>query len=1569
MYIHFKNNNNLKIKCTNVYGYIPENNESIITELVFTTSMNGYIETLTDPSYYNQGLVFSFPSIGNYGKPKKQNFYNSEQHKLLLDAGKCKSTNLPYLETNFESENIQPTFIIVENLPSEGHKLTSWFTKSKKQIIEVFNIREIIKYLRDNGTQIVALYPDINLPEDFKWNNILDINYQENVSIKSIHSYPGFIINKPNYIDDDNYQKYKKLRNDKPLLFIDFGCKNSQIREFVSRGINVLRVPWNYLLSENIKPYDIINNYNGIFLSSGPGDPRAEYIKPVIEKVKEILDYIIEKFKELFECIIEGEKDEKKYYNIFPVFGICFGHQILAQTLNNKISKLPYGHRGIHHPVNFAIEEFNDYGFITSQNHGYMVSDVYEKYLYFSVKPLFNHGFDNTNQGLYIPNLNIFSVQFHPEGCPGPKDTLWLFDYFHAILFSSVSINPENYWDIYHKQNIKYNGIPLNQDNGDKTKILVIGSGGLQIGQAGEFDYSCSQAIKSFQSLGYEVILLNPNVASIQTTLANKTYYLPLTHKSLDDVIKKEKPYAIAHTFGGQTALNLIVNHYHHVTPDNIKILGTPIEDCFSCEDREDFQQILKNKGLKEYVIPNISNLYYYVDKIGSDIINYDKLFSDINNNINYPLLLRNSMALGGSGAKIINTSEELKNYLDSNKIEGIELCKSILGWKEIEMEVMRDCYGNSCIICGMENLDPVGVHTGDSVVIAPCQTLDDKVYQNCRTIALKCADIFNLIGEGNVQFAINPKTNEIKIIEMNPRLSRSSALASKASAYPIALIAAKLQLGYSLLDIENTNVNINNFNENNNKLSENILKSEANIEEDNNSNISNIYTYSLSDNLFQPYINIFDDNNEDIEKYLNSCSDSIKKLLNISKKNKKKQYISSFYEPVLDYCAIKFPRWDINKLPGLSDELGPAMKSVGEILTIARKCSFGLYYAIKASGNFTEEELIYNLTEEESITYYEKYKNSTRRWIAIYNLMNNNLTDKYLDINITPFFLKKNDNSIFTEKYEKAEYLFPAFEEIDSFAGEIPTKSNYRYLTYKSQPIIIRPLNKQYKGKIIIIGSGSYRIGSSVEFDWCCVSAAKRARELGYYVVMINNNPETVSTDYLECDCLYMENPNFYILNMIYDIETKLCQHQGIEMLGVIVSMGGQTSNNLVEECMQNNIHIIGTKPEQIINAENRNKFSLLLDKLQIDQPEWINATNTDEVLQFCNIVKYPVIIRPSFVLSGAGMRIVHNKKECIQFLKQAKLISGDYPVIVSKFIENAKEIEVDAIVQNGDVRCMAISEHIEDAGVHSGDATIICPAINLTHETLKRVKAITHQLAIYLEINGPINLQLLAKDDNLKVIELNLRASRSMPFVSRVYKFNFIEFATDIILDTINLPKQLNFNDNIEMIEVPKYLTSVKSYNLQTIGCKVPQFSFHRFYEMNQNLTVEMKSTGEIACFSKDKFKAYCRAMEATGFKLPKNKYNGKLLLICDQKNKTDLEKYLSMLIKNNWVIDNYNSILDNKLNFDKYDLILYINNNHFNIHNIIELKLNKFKNVIRNKKQFKFMVKAICYVLDKI
>ena len=1475
----FKNYPNLTINIKKIHGYIPYEDEIIYAELVFTTSMNGYIETLTDPSYYNQGLVFSFPSIGNYGLPHTQNFYNSQQHKLLIDNGYCKSTYLPYLENNYESNSIQPSFIIVEKWVDIDNKLHKWFIKEKIPILEVHSVKPIITLIRDYGSQYVKLiyknYLDNNTND---WIDFTKINYQKYISIKTPLKYPGFI-----YKDDESYNYINNLTNEKPLLFIDFGCKNAQIREFISRGITVLIVPWNYLINDSLTITEIINLYCGIFLSSGPGNPSVSYLKPIINKLEELINYI-EEFK----------------INTFPIFGICLGHQLIGQALGANIDILPYGHRGIHHPIKLLYSEnINGYltskGYITSQNHGYFLN--LDNLIYNQIKPLFIHGFDNTNQGIYHYSIPIYSVQFHPEACPGPKDTLFLFDYFAKILHNKFSITGNIYSYI-----LSINNKPLYYTN-NINKILLIGSGGLQIGQAGEFDYSCSQAIKAFQSIGHKVILLNPNVATIQTTLADQTYYLPLTLKYLKQVIKEQKPDAIAHSFGGQTALNLCIDAFNSGLLHDIQILGTLTTNCFKCENRRLFTQVLEKNGLSKYIIPSIT----LSNKL--DFNNNKNIENIITDNFKYPLFLRNSMALGGAGSCIINNEFELVNYFSQNEIidkNGIEICQSILGWKEIEVEVMRDIYSNVCIICSMENLDPVGFHTGESVVVAPCQTLNDSILQECRTAAIKCANAFNLIGEGNIQFAIHPLTEEIRIIEMNPRLSRSSALASKATAYPIAYIAAKLQLGYSLLEIQNDNV------------------------------ASNLQ-------------------------------------------------ISAFYEPVLDYFAIKMPRWDINKLLGLTDEIGTAMKSVGEVLSISRNMTTALINAMSSTGNFTKNELEFKKIElEDTLDYYKKNKNTTRRWISIYNMINNNL-EKDIDIQIHNYYLneiKEWFSLININNYNSISYIY---NDIDSFSGEIPTKSNYRYLTprydnsYLEKNITLKNnikqkiLNnsKKYKGKVIIIGGGTYRIGSSVEFDWCCVSSAIRARELGYYVVMINDNPETVSTDYQECDALYMENPNFENLKAIYKIETKLCQYQGIEMLGVIVSMGGQTSNNLVMDCVNGGINILGTNPGMIDMAEDRSKFSALLDKLQIVQPKWINARNITEVLQFCYIVDYPCLIRPSFVLSGAGMKVIYNEDEALEYLKKAQDISGVHPVVVSKFIENAKEIEVDAIAQDGEIRAMAISEHIEDAGCHSGDAHIISPPIDLTHETLKRVKAIAHTLAIYLEISGPFNLQLLAKDDNLKVIELNLRASRSMPFVSRVYKFNFISLATEIILDSQKIPKTQNFNDKIEMIKVPKYLTSVKTRNLQTIGVKAPQFSFHRFPEIEQNVNVEMMSTGENACFSKNKYKAYLRAISASGFKLPKSNLGGKLLLICSSSVKKELERYLMMFMDNKWTITDYISLSSNEYRnkFIKYDLIFYVKDNYQVLDKLEELELNKLRNVVRNKKQIKFLTKAICYCLDKI
>jgi carbamoyl-phosphate synthase small subunit len=1485
--LHFKNHPNCQLQCKNIYGYIPKEDDTPIqTELVFTTAMNGYIETFTDPSYYNQGIVFSYPSIGNYGMTEQKNFYTSEQHKKLVENGKIKCVYLPFLEDNFESSKIQPSFIVVEKWIDLDGKLGEWFKKQHTPVLEVDNVREIVQFIRDNGSQQVALLQNTTLPENFQWTDFSTINYQEQVTTKRNYTYPGFVLEENTFKLND--KSYIDIENDEyltqPILFIDFGCKNAQLREFISRGINVTQVPWNYLLTCNLTIKEITDLYSGMFLSSGPGDPRAEYIKPVIAKVKELIDYIIEDD--------EGD-DENNYYNRFPIFGICFGHQVIGQALGYEITKLPYGHRGIHHPVRFGNDGSQHLGFITSQNHGYALKDIkVQLQNHYNVEALFTHGFDGTNQGLKITNYNIYSVQFHPEACPGPKDTLWLFDYFNLILNKCARYTPMDFWiKYYNKTVVDFTNIAkltddTNDTNQQKT-ILLIGSGGLQIGQAGEFDYSCSQAIKAYQSLGYRVVLLNPNVATIQTTLADQTYYLPLTLEYLQRVITEQQPFAIAHSFGGQSALNLVIKAYHNGMLSNIEILGTTPEDCEACEDREAFVNRLHSNNLSRYIIPSISL---------NENIPVLELHTKITQSIQYPLLLRNSMALGGAGSQIIHSQQELTEYFTLHpEMSGVELCQSILGWKEIEMEVMRDQYGNACVMCGMENLDPVGFHTGESVVVAPCQTLNDQILQECRTASIQCATSFNLIGEGNVQFAIHPTTGEIRIIEMNPRLSRSSALASKATAYPIAAIASQIQLGMSLLEIPNTNV------------------SGANI--------------------------------------------------------------SAFYEPVLDYFAIKMPRWDIEKLPHLTSQLGTGMKSVGEVLSISRNYQQAFLNAMSATGNFTTEELEFNIPETEISNYYSTQRDTTHRWIAIMNLLKSNNLDKYLDIEIHPYFLQ---GFILDSKHSKTDTY--TYTNIDSFAGEIPTKSNYRYLTpkYKNyldnvstskstlQTQLQDNQNEQYKGKVIIIGGGTYRIGSSVEFDWCCVSAARRAKELGYYVVMINDNPETVSTDYQECECLYMENPNITNLKHIYTIETKLCQQQGMEMLGVIVSMGGQTSNNLVIPCMKEGINILGTDPEMIDMAEDRSKFSALLDKLQIDQPKWINAKNLDEVLDFCDNVDYPCIVRPSYVLSGAYMYIVNSREECINKLKETKKYNNT-TITVSKFIENAKEIDVDCIADEGNILAISISEHVNH-GIHSGDDILISPAQTLNLETLKRVKTIAHTLAIYLQVSGAFNIQMLAIDNTLKLIECNLRSSRTLPFISTLYKYNYVNLATDIILDSYkyNDDNKYDFNKRLELINIPKSLTSLKKNKTQTIGVKMPMFSFHRFPEMNQELSVTMKSTGMTACFSKNLSKAYLRGLLSVNYKLPNSKENGRLLLICGPIAMKRLDKYLLMFKENNWVINKYET---KKYKLDEYDLIFYIKDKYLKLKQNDEIEINKLNNVIRTRNNIKLLTPALFGYLDKI
>lgn len=940
------------------------------------------------------------------------------------------------------------------------------------------------------------------------------------------------------------------------------------------------------------------------------------------------------------------------------------------------------------------------------------------------------------------------------------------------------------------------------------NKVLILGSGALQIGQAGEFDYSGSQAIKALREDEITTVLINPNIATIQTSenFADKVYFLPVTTEFVERVIEKEKPDSILLQFGGQTALNVGVQLFDRGILDkhNIQVLGTPVEAIKDTEDRLLFANKCTEIGLKVARSKTAKS-------VNESII--------VANEIGFPVMVRIAYALGGLGSGIVNDENELKEKAEKafRYTNQILIEESLYGWKEVEFEIVRDKYDNCITICSMENIDPMGIHTGDSVVIAPVQTLSAKENFNLRSIGIKLIRHIGVIGECNIQYALDPESEDYRIIEVNARLSRSSALASKATGYPLAFIATKLALGYALNEIENS-----------------------------------------------------------ITKETSAC-----------------------FEPSLDYVALKFPRWDLQKFQQVSTQLGSEMKSVGEVMSIGRSFEEVLQKAIRmldvglkgfVCNNLEFENLdkelsqptdkrifaiadafqkgysvekIHQLTKitpwflykMKNIIETEKKLFSNKSDVIDYKLMREAKQNGFSDLQIAGL-IDSTENEV--RKYRKSLGVLPVVKQIDTMAAEYPAQTNYLYMTYHGSENDIMINGER---KIIVLGSGAYRIGSSVEFDWCCVSAVNAINNIGYKSIMINCNPETVSTDYDICDKLYFEQ---LTLERVLDIIDK----ENPE--GVIVSMGGQVPNNLAMKLHQEGVKIIGTSPVQIDNAESRHKFSQILDKLEIDQPEWIEVTTLEDAKKFAADVGYPVLIRPSYVLSGAAMSIVLSEDELEIYLKKATELNTDHPVVISRFITDAREIEIDAVADHGELFCYAIAEHVENAGVHSGDATIVLPPQRTYLETMRRIKIITKKIANEFEITGPFNIQFIAKDNDVKVIECNLRASRSFPFVSKTLKINFIDIATKLML-----------GEKVERIDK-------SSFDLDYVGVKASQFSFVRLKGSDPVTGVEMSSTGEVACLGDDFNEAFLKSVLSTGQKIP-----GKAVLLSTgtPRNKAEL------------------------------------------------------------------------------
>lgn len=935
------------------------------------------------------------------------------------------------------------------------------------------------------------------------------------------------------------------------------------------------------------------------------------------------------------------------------------------------------------------------------------------------------------------------------------------------------------------------------------NKVLVLGSGALKIGEAGEFDYSGSQALKALREENIRTVLVNPNIATVQTSddVADVVYFLPVTPYFVERIIEKEKPDGILLAFGGQTALNCGVKLYQSglLQKHQVKVLGTPVESIIETEDREKFARLLDGIQIKT---PR---------SIAATSVNEALKASAI---IGFPVIVRAAYTLGGQGSGFCNNDAELKLLAENafNYSGQILVEESLRGWKEVEYEVVRDAFDNCITVCNMENFDPLGIHTGESIVIAPSQTLTNSEYHKLRKLSIAIARRVGIVGECNVQYALDPESEDYRVIEVNARLSRSSALASKATGYPLAFVAAKLALGYGLHELKN-----------------NVTKT-----------------------------------------------------------------TSAFFEPALDYMVCKIPRWDLNKFEGVSKEIGSSMKSVGEVMAIGRSFEEAIQKGLRMIGMgmhgfaANRELVINNLVESLSnptdkriFVIAEAFKQGmtveevfqlTRidRWF-LEKLMNihllgeeitgfdalETLPDELLleakqmgfsDFQLARLVLKNpdaghNDEEIMqVRNHRKSRNIVPYVKQIDTLAAEHPALTNYLYLTYHGNFHDIQWENDNKS--VIVLGSGAYRIGSSVEFDWSGVNALKTISKCGYRSVMINYNPETVSTDYDACDRLYFDELSFERTLDIAELENPL---------GIVVSTGGQIPNNLAMRLHREHFDILGTSPLSIDRAENRHKFSAMLDKIGVDQPEWQELSNTHDVVLFTRKVGFPVLVRPSYVLSGAAMNIVSNEGELVRFLEMATEVSKQYPVVVSKFLTDAKEIEMDAVADAGKIIVYAISEHIEFAGVHSGDATIMFPPQKVYVETIRRIKKISREIAEELQISGPFNIQFLAKDNDVKVIECNLRASRSLPFVSKILKTNFIDYATRIMLG----------------IKVEK--PNKSSFEIDHIGVKASQFSFSRLSMADPVLGVEMASTGEVGCIGDDYYEAILKAMLAVGYIIP--------------------------------------------------------------------------------------------------
>jgi len=1301
--------------------------ESVDGEVVFTTGMVGYSESLTDPSYQGQILTLTQPMVGNYGVP-------------------CRNTMDEYgLPKYFESNRIHCSALLVQDYShhyshwNAASGLGDWLKEEGVPGIEGLDTRMLTKKIREKGVLLGRIEIDLNAPApDFtKMANPNELHLVDEVSVKT----PVV------------YGKGNKTK----IIAVDGGMKYNIIRQLVKRDVELTVVPWNYPFADDMHKYD------GLFLSNGPGDPT-------------MCETTIKELEKVVTCPPEEVK---------PIFGICLGNQLMGLAAGGTAEKLPFGNRGQNQPV---LNHQTGECYITPQNHGFHINCSTLKPGW---KTLFTNANDGSNEGIAHETRPYFTAQFHPEASSGPTDTEFMFDVFleacskptEKIIFPTRKPPPP-------RPKVK--------------KLLMLGSGGTSIGQAGEFDYSGGQAIKALKEEGMEVVLMNPNIASVQTNTDEKSvskadhvYFLPVTPDFVEQVIKKEKPDGIIISMGGQTALNCAVEMYEAGTlqKHNVEVLGTSIPVVIDTEDRQLFSDRLNeiNESIAEsYTTTTIEGAVEHSKKVG------------------FPCMIRSAFALGGLGSGICTDEDHLRDMTAKALSVSPQVLveKSMLGWKEVEYEVVRDSHDNCVTVCNMENFDPLGIHTGDSIVMAPSQTLSNEEYHMLRETAIRVVRHLGIIGECNIQYALHPTSLEYAIIEVNPRLSRSSALASKATGYPLAFVAAKLCLGIPMTEVTNA-----------------------------------------------------------VTKKTQAC-----------------------FEPSLDYIVTKIPRWDMSKFQGVSTEIGSAMKSVGEVMSIGRTMEESIQKALRMVDpslvgfypnvrvDSVEElkhalavptdkrihaiaQALYDKTlsvkEIHDITKIDEW--FLRRLEAIVKTWDKMSTTASLE-NMTDSLMIESKQNGFSDiqiancissteedvrQKRKASGIIPHTKQIDTLAAEYPADTNYLYMTYHGSEDDVGSAD----GGVIVLGSGAYRIGSSIEFDWCGVSAIRALRQMGHHATVINYNPETVSTDYDECDRLYFEELSRERVLDIYERDASD---------GVIVSVGGQIPNGLAIPLDAAGVKILGTPASMIDNAEDRMKFSDMIDDIGVQQPRWSELSNTESALEFAKDVGYPVLVRPSYVLSGAAMNVAWDDEELRACLEEAATVSKEHPVVISDFIEGAVEIEMDGVGRNGELIAAAIHEHIENAGVHSGDATLVLPAQDLSAYTKERVRDASRKIAKQLNITGPVNIQFVAKGTDVMCIECNVRASRSFPFVSKTMNVDYIEAATKAIMghptDDMNLP-------TLETRDRPN------GY----VGVKCPMFSFTRLRGSDPVLGVEMASTGEVACFGKTKEEAFLKALLSTNFQIP--------------------------------------------------------------------------------------------------